>query len=168
VLKEKIKESLKDSLKGQRKNEVSTLRLLLASILNKEKEKRAKIAKAEKGLKEEELVKKSQLTDEEIMEVVLSEVKKNKEAILEFEKGKREDLVKKGREEIEVLKKYLPEPLSEREIEELAKGVIKEIGAKNLKDLGKVMGNLIPKVKGRAEGEKVAQIVRDLLSPESD
>lgn len=167
-MKQRIQQNLKEALKAKREIEVSTLRLLLASILNREKEKRYKLAKEKPELGEKELQEGSQLTDEEIIEVVFSETKKRKEAILEFEKGKREDLVKQGKEEIEVLQKYLPEQLSEKEIEELARKIIEEVGAEDMKEFGKVMGNLMPKVKGKAEGQEVAQIVRGLLCQKPD
>ena len=115
-LKEKIRGDLNEAVKKREALGSSVLRLLLAAILNKEKEKRYKTYNEEPKLKEEELVKKSQLTDEEITGVIFSEVKKRKEAILEFGKGKREDLVQKETKEMELLKKYLPEQLPEEEI----------------------------------------------------
>jgi uncharacterized protein YqeY len=163
-LKEKIDEDLKRAMKEKKEREVSTLRLLKAAIFDREKEKRYKISKEKEELKEEELEKESQLSDEEIIEVIHSEIKKRKEAILEFEKGKREDLVKKEKEEIEILKNYLPEQLSEKEIEKLAKEIIEKVGAKDIKDMGKVMKELMPKVKGRADGALVSKIVKELLS----
>jgi uncharacterized protein YqeY len=163
-LKEKIDEDLKRAMKEKKEREVSTLRLLKAAIFNREKEKRYKISKEKEELKEEELEKESQLSDEEIIEVIHSEIKKRKEAILEFEKGKREDLVKKEKEEIEILKNYLPEQLSEKEIEKLAKEVIEKVGAKDIKDMGKVMKELMPKVKGRTDGALVSKIVKELIS----
>lgn len=162
-LKEKIQKDLIEAMKGKREIEVSTLRLLLNSIFLREKEKRYKIAKKEPEKGKEELEKESQLTDEEIIKVIFSEVKKRKEAIEEFEKGKREDLAKKERKEIEILKKYLPELLSEKEIEKMAKEVIEKIGAVGIKDMGKVMGQLMPRLKGKAEGALVSKIVKGLL-----
>lgn len=163
-LKEKITTDLKNVLKEKKELEVSVFRMLLAAILNKEKEKRAKLAKDEEGLKEEELAKKSQLTDEETLEVVFSEAKKRKEAIEGFKQGKREDLAKKEEAELEILKKYLPEQLSEEEIEKLVQEAIKKVGATSPKDMGKVMGKLIPQVKGKADGSTVSKIVKELLS----
>lgn len=163
-LKEKISEDLKGALKEKRELEVSVLRLLQAAIVNREKEKRAKIAKGREKIKEEELAKESQLTDEEVIEVISSEIKKRKEAILEFEKGGREDLVAKEKTELEVLQKYLPDQLSEEEIKKLAKEAVEKTGATEPKDMGKVMAELMPKVKGRAEGGLVSKIVKELLS----
>ena len=164
TLKEKIQNDLNTALKGKKDIEVGTLRMLSAAILNKEKEKRAKLAKGEEKLTEKELVEKSRLTDEETVEVISSEVKKRKEAILEFEKGEREDLVEKEKKEIEVLKKYLPEQLPEEEIKKLAQEVIDKVEATEMKDMGKVMAELMPQVRGRAEGGLVSKIVKDLLT----
>lgn len=167
-LKEKIQEDLKRALKEKRKVAISTLRMLNAAIINQEKKKRYKLSKEKPDLKVENLEKESQLTDEEIQEVVFSEVKKRKEAISEFEKGKRMDLVQKEKKEMEILKKYLPELLSEEEIKNLAKETIKELGAESLKDMGKVMGQLMPKIKNRADGSLVSKIVKELLTKEPE
>lgn len=163
-LKEKITQDLKVALKGKRELEVLVLRQLLASILNKEKDKRTKLSKEKEEIRKEELEKESQLTDEEIIEVISSENKKRKEAVAEFEKGGRMDLVEKEKAELEILKKYLPEQLSEEEVKKLAKEIIEKIGASSPKDMGKVMGQLIPQVKGRTEGNLVSKIVKDLLT----
>lgn len=175
TLKEKIQNDLNFNLKQRKELETTTLRMLNAAILNKEKEKRAKLAKPcsreislqgkeKKELTEKELVEKSQLTDEEIIEVLSYEVKKHKEAIFEFEKGKREDLAEKEKKETEVLKKYLPEQLSEEEIKKIAEKTIAEVGAKEIKDMGRVMAGLMPQLKGKGDGSLVSRIVKELLS----
>ena len=188
VLKEKIQQDLNTALKKKEELKSSVFRLLLAAILNKEKEKRYKLSKdyypptalpperaPKPELKEEELIKKSQLTDEEVIEVISSETKKRKESILEFEKGRLQptlhparkkhimDLVDKEKKELEILQKYLPEQLPEEEIKKLAKEAIEKVGAKEPKDMGKVMAELMPKVKGRADGSLVNKIVKELL-----
>ncbi|MBZ9572305.1 GatB/YqeY domain-containing protein [Patescibacteria group bacterium] len=181
-LREKIQIDLKKTLKEKRNITVGTLRMLNAAIINREKEKRYKLTKEEKELTEEELIEESKLTNEEIIEVISSEIKKRKEAIFEFEKGKRSDLVEKEKKEIGVLQKYLPEQLSEKEIKNMAGKIIAalqaslsprstqgEAGAPSerekvgIRDMGKVMGVLMPKIKGRAEGSKVSKIVKELL-----
>jgi uncharacterized protein YqeY len=159
-LKEKIDEDLKRAMKERREREILALRLLKTSIFNREKEKRYQISKKEERVEEEKLERESQLSDEEIIEVISSEIKKRKEAILEFKKGKREDLVKKESEEIEILKRYLPEQLSEEEIKKLVKETIERVGP-NLKT---VMKEIMPKLKGRVEGELVLKIVKELIS----
>jgi len=163
-LKEKIEEDFKKALKERNEIEISTLRLLKNEIFNKEKEKRYKIAKENPSLSEKELGKESQLTEEEIKKVILSEIKKRKEAIVEFEKGKREDLVEKEKKELEILKRYLPDLLSKEELEKIVRETIEEVGAQSLKDLGKVMKEIMKKVKGRAEGDEVLKIVKKFLS----
>ena len=164
MLLENIKKDLVNAQKSKNEIRVSTLRMVLAAILNKEKEKRTKIAKQEKELEEKELIKKSQLNNEELIEVIFSEVKKRKEAILDFKKGKREDLVKKEKLELEILQRYLPRQLREEEIEKLAKEVIQKLGASKPRDIAKVMGALMPLIKGKADGALVSEIVRELLS----
>jgi len=163
-LKEEIKTDLDKALKEREKLILSTLRLLYSVIGNKEIEKRTKIVKRKKDLTEKELIKKSQLQDEEIIQVTLSEIKKRKEAILLYKKGKREDLAQKEEKEIEILEKYLPEQISDEELQKLAKETIEKVVASSLKDMGKVMKELMIKVKGRAEGSKVSQIIKELLS----
>lgn len=167
-LKSQLQEDLESALKEKREIEISVLRMLKAAIFNKEKEKRYKLTKQKPELTEEELVKDSQLTDEEVIEVVSSEIKKRKEAILEYEKGKREDLVEKEKKELAILEKYLPEQLSEEEIKKLAKEAIEKTGAKEPKDMGKVMAELMPKVKGKAEGGLVSKIVKELLTTKTE
>lgn len=164
-LKTKIQQDLKTALKKKEELESLVLRLLLAAILNREKEKRYKLSKTKPELSGEELEKESQLIDEEVIEVISSEIKKRKEAILEFEKGQRQDLVEKEKKEMEILQKYLPEQLSGEEIKKLAKEAIEKIGASEIKDMGKIMAELMPKVKGRAEGSLVSKIVKELLTP---
>jgi len=168
MLKEKIEKDFQKVLKERKEIEISTLRMLKAAIFNKEKEKRYKLSKEKPELSGEELEEESQLTDEEVIEVISSEVKKRKESILEFEKGKRQDLVEKETKEKEILEKYLPEQLSEEEIQKLAKEVIEKIGAKEIKDIGKVMAELMTKVKGKADGSLVSKIVKELLTPKTE
>ncbi|TSC75430.1 MAG: hypothetical protein G01um101430_272 [Parcubacteria group bacterium Gr01-1014_30] len=142
---------------------VLALRMLVSAIVNKEKEKRYKISKEKQELKDAELEKESRLTDEEILEVIASEAKKRKESIAEFEKGGREDLVQKEKAELEVLQKYLPEQLAEDELRKLAKEAVDKVGAKEMKDMGRVMQELMQKVKGRADGTFVSKVVKELL-----
>ena len=168
VLKEKIREDLTTVLREKKELELSVLRMLLSAVNNKETEKKTKIWKAKPELSPEEIKKEAQLTDEEIFEVIASEIKKRKESIELFEKGKREDLVDKETKEKEILEKYLPEQLSEEEIKKLVKEAIEKIGAKEIKDMGKVMAELMPQVKGKADGSLVSKIVKELLTPKTE
>ncbi len=173
TLKEKIQEDFKKALKERKEIEVSVLRMLKAAILNKEKEKRYKFTRQNflkenlGGLSKEKmelLEKESALTDEEVIEVISSEIKKRKEAILGYEKGQRFDLAEKEKKEIGALQKYLPEQLTEEEIKKLVEELINKTGAKELKDMGKVMSELMPELKGRADGSLVSKAVKELLA----
>jgi uncharacterized protein YqeY len=167
-LKKKILEELNRAIKERKELEVSTLRQLSAAILNKEKEKRFKLNREKPDLSGVELEKESQLTDEEVVEVISSEAKKRKESILEFEKGKREELAEKEKGELEILQRYLPEQLSEEEIKGMVKEAVEKVGAKEIKDMGKVMAELMPRVKGKADGNLVSKIVRESLQREAN
>lgn len=175
-LKKKIEQDYKKALKGEKRIEVSTLKLLKMAIFNKEKEKRFKLSKKKPELKEKELEKESCLTENEILDVISSEIKKRKEAIFEFEKNEKVktllspsrkkrllELIEKEKTEMKVLKRYLPSQLSKEEIKKIAQEVIKKVGAQEPRDIGKVMAELMPKVKGRANGHLVSEIVKELL-----
>lgn len=160
-IREKINSDLKKALQEKNELGVLVLRGLNSAIHNQEIEKRTRLSKTEKDI--EKLKKGSKLTEEEIIEVVSREVKKRKEAIEEFRKGGREEMAKKEERELGVLKKYLPEQMSEEQIRQEAKKVIEEVGAVGPQDMGKVMGALMPKLKGKAEGAVVSKVVSELL-----
>ncbi len=164
MLQEKLHQDLISALKEKKELELLTLRQLLAAVLNKEKEKRYKISKIKPELKEANLEKESQLTDEEIIEVISSEVKKRRESIELFQKGARFDLVDKETKEKEILEKYLPEQMPEEEIKKLVQDAVVKVGAKEIKDMGKVMQELMPKTKGKADAGLVSKIVRETLA----
>ncbi|MBI2042666.1 MAG: GatB/YqeY domain-containing protein [Candidatus Nealsonbacteria bacterium] len=154
ALKEEILKDLTEAVKSKEELKSSVLRMLSAAILNKEKEKRYKLGE-EKDVR---------LADEEIADVISSEAKKRREAAIEYEKAGRSEMAEKEKQETEILKKYLPEQLSEEEVRGLVKEAIEKTGAAGQKDMGKVMAALMPKVKGRADGALVSQLVKDLLT----
>lgn len=145
------------------KNEMLTLVLrgIISSVRNKEIEKRTKLSKSESDPVKLEQV--SKLTDEEIIDVISGEAKKRKDSIVEFGKGGRQDLVDKETKELEILKKYLPEQLSDDVLREIIKKAVEETGASGPKDTGKVMAKIMPQVKGRADGTTVSKIVGEFL-----
>jgi uncharacterized protein YqeY len=159
-LKEKIQIDLKKALQEKDELRVSVLRMLMAAIFNKEKEKRAKLSKTEEVEKLEEL---SKLTEEEVLEVISSEAKKRKDSIEQYEKGNRQDLADQEKKELEILMDYLPEQMSEEEIRKLVKEKIADLGASGPQDIGKVMGALMSQLKGKAEGGIVNKIVQEEL-----
>jgi uncharacterized protein YqeY len=164
MLKKQIQNSVNEAMKAGNQFLVGTLRMLLASIITKEKERRYKISKEKPDLAEEALVKESELTDEQILEVISVEIKKRKDAITLYEQGNRPELAKKEQEEIDILIKYLPEQLSPEVLRELVAESIKTTGAMEMKDMGKIMADLAPKVKGRADNSEISKIVKELLA----
>jgi uncharacterized protein YqeY len=143
---DRIKEDLIRSMKAKDGTRVSVLRLLLASIKNREIEK------------------KEALTDEEVLAEIASAAKRRKESLEAFREGERQDLVEKEEAELVILEEYLPEQISEEEVRRTVQDVVAEVGAQSPSDLGKVMKELMPRLKGKADGKMVNQIVREILS----
>ena len=145
-LEERFQEDLKSAMKSGDETAMSVLRLLRTR------------------LKEAQVAKRDDLSEDEIYKAIATEIKKRKEAIDLFEKGGREDLAAREHKEIGVLEGYMPPKLSEAEIRELAAGAVAESGAESSRDLGKVMKVLMPQVVNRAEGSLVRKMVKDLLT----
>lgn len=116
------------------------------------------------AVKYAEIDKKRELTDEEVLEVLTREVKMRRDAMEEFKKAGRDDLVQASQNELAILTAYLPEQLNEAEIRQLVCAAIAQTGASGEKELGKVMSVLMPKVKGRSDGKLVNTIVRAELA----
>ncbi|MEK7657873.1 MAG: GatB/YqeY domain-containing protein [Patescibacteria group bacterium] len=151
VLKQTISDDLKNALKSGDSFKVGILRLLLSALHNKEIEKRGK-------------GEKSELSEEEIIEVLMKESKKRKEAIEIYSKGGRQDLAAQEAKESEIIKIYLPEQLSEAEVEKMALKAIEKIGAKNQKDFGKAMAEAMKELKGKTDASKVSEIIKKKLN----
>lgn len=164
MMLEKIKKDLVAAQKEKNENKVSVLRMLIAAVNNKSINKRSLIVAKEQGLTESELAGKSGLNEEEMTEVIFSEAKKRKEAAAEYEKGKRPELAQKEKAELEILSAYLPVQMEENEIRKLVVDAIAKTGSKTVKDMGRIMGFLIPSVKGKADGALVSKIVKEELS----
>ena len=107
---------------------------------------------------------KKEINDELLIDVVSKEIKTRNESIKEFEKGGRQDLIDKTEEEIKILSKYLPEQLSEEEIVNIINQVFEEVNPSGIKDMGKVMGIITPKVKGKADMSVVSALIRNKLN----
>ncbi|HOS87866.1 MAG TPA: GatB/YqeY domain-containing protein [Candidatus Pacearchaeota archaeon] len=160
---DEIRKDLIEAQKTQDELTVSVLRMLLAAITNKEKEKRIYVGVNDPELSAAELDKMSKLNEEELKEVIASEVKKRRDSVSSFEKGGRSDLAEKEQKELEILKKYLPPELTESEIRKIVETAAAEIGANGEKDLGRLMQIIIPQTKNRADGYLVGQIVKEVL-----
>ena len=163
-LKDTIQLHTNEAMKAGENSSLAVLRMLLASITSKEKEKRYKIAKEETQLNDEELAVKSMLADDEILSVVTSEIKKRKDAIALYTQGNRPELAEAEEKEIIVLQKYLPEQLPAQELKKLVKDSIAKTQATSMKDMGKVMAYLNPLIKGKADGGEGSKIVKEMLS----
>lgn len=145
TLKDTLSAAMRDAMKAKDETRKVPLRLVMAAI------------------KEAEIEKKEELTDEEALRLVQKEVKSHQESIADAEKAGRDDLVATAEAEMAVLQEYLPKPLSPEELEAIVKGVISEEGASSMADMGKVMKAAMAKVQGRADGSKISQLVRQLL-----
>ena len=141
-----IQEEVKTALKSGEKFRASTLRLIVSALKLEEKNK----AKA--------------LTDNEALEILTKMIKQRKDSISQFETANRMELAQKEKDEIEIIQNYLPEQLSEEELSVLINKVIKEINAESIKDMGKVMGILKPKITGKADAGIASGLVKKLLS----
>ena len=128
------------------------------------KQRLAVIRMVRSAIRQAEIDGKTELDDAGVVSIISKEVKSRRDSIEEFRKGGREDLVEQNEAEIAVLMPYLPKQLSEDEIRELVKAAVAQTGASSPKDMGKVMGALMPKVKGRADGKLVNTIVREALN----
>ena len=137
---------------------------LKEAMKNKDKEKLSVIRMVKGAIQLEEINKKRDLTDDEVIAIIAKQIKTRKESIVEFEKGSRDDLIKKSQEEIDLLNIYMPEQMSEEEVIKVIDEAFKEINPSSVKDMGKLMGAVTPKVKGKADLGFVNKIIREKLS----
>ena len=144
-LKQKLQEDLKSSMKNKDTNKKSVITLIRASI------------------KQYEVDNRVELGDEEITDLIAKQLKQTRDSRDEFAKAGREDLVEKADAEIEILKEYLPQQLSEEELNEIVISTISELGATSMKDMKNIMSSIMPKVKGRADGKLINELVKKNL-----
>ena len=133
------------------------------AMKNKEKDRLVVIRMVRGAIRQQEIDGQKELGEDDVIAVISKELKMRRDSIEEFKKGGREDLVEKTQAEIDVLLPYLPAQLSEDEVRELVKAAVEQTGAATPKDMGKVMGVLMPKVKGRADGKMVNTIIKSFL-----
>ena len=146
TLKDNIQEAVKRALKQQQRVEVATLRLLLSEIKNAE------------------IAQQKPADDNKVLDVIAKEAKRRRESIEAFKQGNRSDLVEQEEAELAILMSYLPEQMSREELIAAAQQVIDAVGAKGPSDKGKVMSQLMPQLKGKADGKEVSDIVTELLA----
>lgn len=145
-LLERLNNDMKQAMKNKEKDKLSVIRMLKAALQNE-------------GLK-----LRQELTDEDELTVLSRELKQRKDSLVEFENAGRTDLVDKIRTEIGYVEAYMPEQLSAEEILEIVKQTIEEVNATSKADMGRVMGALMPRVKGKADGSLVNKLVQQQLS----
>jgi len=162
MLKEKLQTDVKDALKSGNAEKRMVLSLVLSAIKSKELDKRGKLSKT--GTDVSKLEEESKLNNDEVLEVIASEVKKRKEAIDQYQKGGREELAQKERDELNILMGYMPEQMSEEEITIEVGSAISQLGASGSKDMGRVIGAVMARVKGKADGQTVSRLVKEGLS----
>jgi uncharacterized protein YqeY len=145
TIKQEIQNVLTSAMKSKDEDTKRTLRLLMTSI---------KMAEIEKG---------AEIEDTKILALIQKEVKTREDTITEAQTAERDDLIIAARKEIQILQQFLPQQMDAEELRTLAKEVIAEVKAASIKDMGKVMSLLMPKLQGRASGQDASSIVRDLL-----
>ena len=141
-LKETLMEDLKDSMKSKDTIKKNTITMVRAAI------------------KQREVDERIDLSDDDILDIISKQLKEKRNVIDEFSKGQRQDLVELTEKEIEILLRYLPKQLSEEEVEIIVIETIKEINATSMKDIGNIMKAVMPKVKGKSDGNMVNKIDR--------
>ena len=147
MIKDNLNSQIQDALKKGLETRVTTLRMLFTSLTN------AEIAK-----------KREALTSEDELKIVKSEAKKREEAAEIYESAGEQKRADKEKEELEILKEFLPKEMGDSELEKIIDEVIKESGVKNINEMGKVIGAIIAKTKGTVDGSRVSQIVKNKLS----
>jgi len=145
-LKDRLMSDLKISMREKDNVKKATITMVRAAILQSEKDN------------------KIVLNDEDVLGVIAKQVKQRKDALEEFKKAQREDLMEQTAKELDILMDYLPKQLTEEELKVIVSDAIKEVGATSIKDMGKVMSTVMPKVKGRADGTMINKIVKEILN----
>jgi uncharacterized protein YqeY len=146
-LEERLMEEMKQAMRSNDRLRLSTIRMIRSAVKNKEIEQR------------------SQLTDDGITRVIQGMLRKGEESVEQFRVGGRKDLVEKEEKEIEILKSFLPQPISREEILKVIDQSIEETQASSSRDIGKVMKSVMPKLGGKADGKVINQLVKERLSP---
>lgn len=145
-MREQILEDLKAAMKARDKETLAVIRMVKAAI------------------QMEELNVKHSLSDDEVITIISKQIKTRKESICEFEKASRDDLITKTQGEIEILKKYLPAPLSKEEAEKIIDEAFGKINPESIKDMGKLMKEISPKVKGKYDMSEISKLIKARLN----
>ena len=136
---------------------------LKLAMKNKDTVKKSVVTLIRAEIKQREVDTRTELGDDEIIDVITKQLKQRRDAMTEFAKASRDDLVQEAEAEIEVLMEYLPRQLSKEELNEIVKETISEVGATSMKDMKNIMSSIMPKVKGRADGKLINELVKKNL-----
>lgn len=147
-IREDLVNQMNQAMRSQDKARLETLRFILSAVKNKEIE----LKKRTEGL-----------TDEEVLQVISSMIKQRLDSIEQFKKGGREDLVQKEDAELQILKSFMPPQLSKEEVKEIVSKIAKDINAISIKDMGRLMKEVMPKLTGKADGKMVSDVVKEAL-----
>lgn len=145
ALKDRLSDDLKDAMRQRDAKRRDTLRLLLSAI------------------RYEEIARKGDLDDEAVTQTLSKQAQQRRDSIEAYEKGDRPDLVAQEQAELEIIRAYLPEPMSAEEVGAIVQAAIADAGATGPQDMGKVMGRIMPQVRGRADGKQVSALVQERL-----
>jgi len=140
------------------------LKDIMLSMKNKNKDKLSVLRMVKGAIQLEEINKKKELDDNEVIAVISKQIKTRRESIVEFKKGNRNDLVEQTEKEIEILNEYMPEQLSDEEIEKIILEVFEEVRPQSTSDMGKIMKSLTPKLTGKADMSMVSKLVKEKIS----
>jgi uncharacterized protein YqeY len=143
---EKLNSDLKEAMKAKDETRMNCIRQVKTEVMKKE------------------VAQKKTLSDDEILGVIASVAKSHVESIDSFRKGNREDLIAKEEKELVILKAYLPEQMSDEELKKIVGEAVKSTAASTLKEMGRIMAAVMPQVKGRADGNRVSAIVKEIFN----
>ncbi len=146
TLKDKLMDDLKESMKNKEQVRKSVVTLIRSAIKQKEVDERVEVS------------------EEDVLVIIQKQLKQRKDALEEFKKAQREDLILQTEQEIDILTQYLPKQLTDDELESIIRDIINQIGATTMKDMGKIMGLATPKVQGKADGKRINEVAKKFLN----
>ena len=146
TLKERVMEDMKVSMRNKETLKKSVITMIRASVKQKEVDDRVDV------------------NDDDVIELIAKQLKQRKDALVEFEKAERDDLIAQTKAEIEILASYLPQQLTDEELEAVVRDAVAEVNAQSVKDMGKIMGKVMAVAKGRVDGKRINEMVKKVLN----
>lgn len=137
---------------------------LKESMKNKDQVRKSVVTLVRSAIKQKEVDERVELSDDDILDIISKQLKQRKDSLEEFEKIQRDDLIEETEKEISILMGYLPEQLTDEELHAIVSETINQVGATTMKDMGKIMGVVMPKVKGKADGKRINEVAKQILN----